>query len=555
MKQLLYLLLSISLVSCASNKRISADQIIHNAKIYTVNKNFDIAEAMAIRNGKIMATGTDAEILAKYSAGSTFNVNGKAVYPGFIDAHAHFFGYGSALQNANLREAKSWDEIITRLQVFAKTHPEGWLLGRGWDQNLWTVKEFPTKEKLDELFPDRPVYLTRIDGHAAIANQKALDIAGFDIHSKMEGGDFIQQNGKLTGVLIDNAKDKISTFIPAPTQKQVEQIFTDAQRNCLAVGLTGVVDAGLDYELIDEIDRLQNSGQLKIRLNVMLSDSQKNIEWLIKKGKIKKERLGVTGFKFYGDGALGSRGACMLEDYTDKPHHRGFLLSDASHFKKMAKIMYENDFQMNTHAIGDSANRVILKIYAETLKGKNDRRWRIEHAQIVNKNDFDYFGRYSIVPSVQPTHATSDMYWAGNRLGNERLKYAYAYQDLLKQNGWIPLGTDFPIEEINPLLTFYAAVARKDAKGWPAGGFQKENALSREEALRGMTIWAAYSTFDENQKGSLEPGKFADYVILDQDIMNVSEDQILKSTVLKTVISGETVYDRDLSGNRAGENN
>lgn len=543
MKHLLLLILSAMALSCATNKKIAADQIIHNAKIYTVNQNFDVVAAMAVKDGKVLATGTDAEILSKYSSTEKYDAAGKAVYPGFIDAHAHFFGYGSALQNASLRDVKSWDETVARLQEFAKTHPEGWLLGRGWDQNLWPVKEFPTKEKLDELFPDRPVYLTRIDGHAAIVNQKALDIAGFNVNSRMEGGDFIQQNGKLTGVLIDNAKDKMASFIPAPNQKQVEQIFADAQRNCLAVGLTGVVDAGLDYDLVDEIDRLQNSGMLKMRLNVMLSDTQKNIDWLIKKGKIKKERLGVTGFKFYGDGALGSRGACLLEDYSDKPHHRGFLLSDAAHFRKMAKIMYDNDFQMNTHAIGDSANRVILKIYAETLKGKNDRRWRIEHAQIINKNDFGYFGRYSIVPSVQPTHATSDMYWAGDRLGKERLRYAYAYQDLLKQNGWMPLGTDFPIEEINPLLTFYAAVVRKDAKGWPAEGFQKENALSRADALRGMTVWAAYSSFDEKEKGSLEPGKYADFVIFDQDVMTVPEDKILKSKVLKTVIAGETVYE------------
>lgn len=545
MKTFYTFLLGLLLLSCASQKKIQADQIIHNAKIYTVNSRIDVVQAMAIKDGKILAVGSDQDILSKYASAKTDNASGKAVFPGFIDAHAHFFGYGSSLQNANLRETKSWDEILGRLQEFAKTHPEGWLLGRGWDQNDWAVKEFPTKEKLDQLFPDRPIYLTRIDGHAAIVNQKALDIAGFTVNSKMEGGDFLQQNGKLTGVLIDNAKDKMATFIPAPNQRQVDQILTDAQRNCFAVGLTGVVDAGLDHDLVEEIDRLQKSGMLKMRLNVMLSDSQKNIDWLISKGKIKTERLHVNGFKFYGDGALGSRGACLLADYSDKPHYRGFLLSDASHFRKMAKIMYDHDFQMNTHAIGDSANRVLLKIYAETLKGKNDRRWRIEHAQILDKNDFDYFGKYSIVPSVQPTHATSDMYWAGDRLGKERLKYSYAYNDLLHQNGWIPLGTDFPIEEIDPLLTFYAAVVRKDSKGWPAGGFQRENALSRQNALRGMTIWAAKGSFEENEKGSLEPGKLADFVILDQDIMSVAEDQILKTKVLKTVLNGETVYDKE----------
>ena len=280
----------------------------------------------------------------------------------------------------------------------------------------------------------------------------------------------------------------------------------------------------------------------------MLSDSQKNIDWLIKNGKIKQERLYVNGFKFYGDGALGSRGACLLEDYSDKPHQRGFLLSDVSHFRKMAKIMDQHDFQMNTHAIGDSANRTMLKVYAEVLKTKNDKRWRIEHAQVINKNDFDWFGKYSIIPSVQPTHATSDMYWAEERLGADRLKYAYAYEDLLKQNGWLPLGTDFPIEEVNPILTFYAAVARKDTKTYPSGGFQMENALSREQALRGMTIWAAKAGFMENEIGSLEKGKNADFIILSQDLMRVPENQILKTKVLQTWIAGEKVY--DASANR-----
>ena len=543
MKNVLFLFALAIISGCASTNKENADQIIHNAKIYTVDNKFSVVQAMAVKDGKILALGTDKEILEKYSSDRIYNAYEKPVYPGFIEAHAHFFGYGGNLQNANLRDTNSWDEILTVLQNFAKTHPEGWLLGRGWDQNDWAVKEFPTKEKLDQLFPDRPVYLTRIDGHAAIVNQKALDVAGINATSKIAGGDFIKQSGKLTGVLVDNAMEQVSRKIPAPNKKQVEQILLDAQKNSFSYGLTTVVDAGLDYDLVNEIDALQKAGKLKMRLNVMLSDSQKNIDWLIKKGKINTGRLHVNGFKFYGDGALGSRGACLLEDYSDKPHQRGFLLSDIPHFKKMAKIMYDNGFQMNTHAIGDSANRVLLKIYAEILKGKNDRRWRIEHAQVVNKNDFDYFGKYSIVPSVQPTHATSDMYWAGERLGKERLKYAYAFKDLMKQNGWIPLGTDFPIEEVNPILTFYAAVARKDAKGWPASGFQKENALTREETLRGMTIWAAKGSFEEKEKGSLEVGKYADFVVLNRDLMTIPEDQILATRVFKTFINGELVFD------------
>lgn len=543
MRTVLLAAMALMMLGCASGKKQDVDQIIHNARIYTVNDDFSIEEAMAVKDGKILAVGTSKEILEKYSSINTYNAFGRAVYPGFIDAHAHFYGFGNSLQNVNLRDTKSWDEIVDIMQDFAKSHPEGWLLGRGWDQNKWPEKEFPTKEKLDALFPDRPVYLTRIDGHAAIANQKALDIAGFTVNSKMEGGDILKKDGKLTGVLIDNAKDKLATYIPGPGKKQIEQILLDAQKFSFKHGLTTVVDAGLDYDLVEEIDALQKSGKLKMRLHVMLSDSQRNVDWLIKKGIIKTDRLHVNGFKFYGDGALGSRGACLLEDYSDQPHHRGFLLSDIPHFKKMAKVMYDNGFQMNTHAIGDSANRVLLKIYAETLKGKNDRRWRIEHAQVVNENDFDIFEKFSIVPSVQPTHATSDMYWAGDRLGKERLKHAYAYKDLLRQNGWIPLGTDFPIEEISPILTFYAAVARMDSKGWPQGGFQKENALTREQAIRGMTIWAAKGSFEEHEKGSLEVGKFADFIVLSNDLMTVPDDQILSTKVLKTYVGGELVQD------------
>lgn len=545
MKNLIFILFTTLVIGCTARENHTADFIMHNAKIYTLNQKFEVAEAMAIKNGKILETGTDDSILKHYKASVIQDLQGKTILPGLIDAHAHFFGYGSALQNANLRDTKSWEEILERLKSFAKTHKDGWLLGRGWDQNDWADKEYPTKDSLDKLFPDRPVYLTRIDGHAAIVNQKALDIAGFNENSKLSGGDFIKKNKELTGVLIDNAKDKMATYIPSANDSQVRQILLDAQKECMSLGLTTVQDAGLDYELLQDIQKLQQSGEVKIRLNVMLSDNQKNINWLIKTGKIKQKRLYVNGFKFYGDGALGSRGACLLEDYSDKPHQRGFLLSDVSHFREMAKLMDKYDFQMNTHAIGDSANRVILNVYAEVLKGQNDKRWRIEHAQVINKNDFERFGKYSIIPSVQPTHATSDMYWAGERLGSERLKYAYAYKDLLDQNSWLPLGTDFPIEEVNPILTFYAAVVRKDIKAYPKNGFQTESALTREEALRGMTIWAAKAGFMENESGSLERGKNADFVVLNQDLMTVDEDDILKTEVNQTWISGEKLFDKE----------
>ena len=541
MKSFIYaIILALFLSSCGKEK---ADVIVYNAKVYTVDQNFNIAEAFAVKDGKILAVGKTREIRSKYSSSEEIDAAGKAVYPGFIDAHAHFFGYGQSLQTADLRETKSWEEVIKRLTAFAETHPDGWLIGNGWDQNDWADKAFPTNEKLTEFFPNRPVFLNRIDGHAAIANQKALDDAGIKGEQKLTGGDMLTKNGKLTGVLIDNAVGLVESKIPSPDAKLAEKILTDAQRNCFAAGLTTVDDCGLGFEAVDFIEKLQKENKLKMRLYVMLSDAEPNYDYLFKRGAIKTDRLNVRAFKVYADGALGSRGACLLKPYTDMPEKSGFLLSDIKHYEEVAAKIAKHNFQMCTHAIGDSANRVMLKIYNKVLKGKNDKRWRIEHAQVVNSNDFDLFGKASIIPSVQPTHATSDMYWAGQRLGAQRLKDAYAYKQLLKQNGWIPLGTDFPVENINPILTFYAATVREDAKGFPKGGFQIENALTPEEALKGMTIWAAKANFEEQEKGSLEKGKMADFVILDTDLLKSSPQNILKTKVLKTYLNGEKVYE------------
>jgi len=531
------------LVSCTT--KTSADLIVHNATMYTIDSTFSTGEAMAVKDGKIIATGSNAEVLKNYEAKETIDAQGKFIYPGLIDAHAHFLEYGLGLNTVNLAGTDSWESILHLLDSVAKKmDTTGWLIGRGWDQNDWTVKEFPSKEKLDAMFPNRPVYLTRVDGHAAIANQKALDIAGVKAGYTLTGGTVETKNGKLTGILVDNAKEIVGAHIPAPTIAQVKTALLAAQQNCFAAGLTTVDDCGLRYEAILFIDSLQKNGDLKMRVYAMLSDDKKNFDFIIPKGKIKTDRLNVRAFKVYADGALGSRGACLLQPYNDKPGWSGFLLSKATHFDSVAAIIYKLGFQMCTHAIGDSGNRVILQTYARQLKGKNDLRWRVEHAQVINQNDFILFGENNIIPSVQPTHATSDMYWAADRLGKERIKGAYAYNDLLKQNGWLPLGTDFPVEDISPLKTFYAAVVRKDAKGWPEGGFQMENALTRQDALRGMTIWAAKANFEENEKGSLEKGKFADFIILDQDLLKTAPEKILQTQVISTFINGQQVFKR-----------
>ncbi|MBS1745950.1 MAG: amidohydrolase [Bacteroidetes bacterium] len=542
MKKLYPVLLIFVQLSCTSKTKI--DLLVYNATIYTVDSAFSVAEAMAVNNGKIVETGNTADLEKKYDATERIDAQGKFIYPGFNDAHSHFTEYGFDLHEVHLTGTTNWDEIIEKVKTFAKENPHGWLIGNGWDQNDWPNKQFPSNEKLNELFPDRPVYLSRIDSHAAIANQKALDMAGVRPGDKLDGGVIETKKGKLTGILIDNATALVYSKIPEPTAEQTKEALQDAQENCFADGLTTVSDCGLDYPTILFIDSLQKKGDLKIKVYAMLSDSKKNLDFAFTHGKIKTGRLSVYAFKFFADGALGSRGACLLQPYSDKPGWFGFLLSPQEHFDSAAKIISEKGWQMCTHAIGDSGNRMILHIYAKYLKGKNDLRWRIEHAQIINENDFKLFGDYNIIPSMQPTHATSDMYWAGGRLGEKRLRNAYALKRLLQQNGWEPLGTDFPVEDISPIKTFYAAVVRKDEKSWPETGFQMENALSRKEALKGMTIWAAKAQFDEDEKGSLEKGKSADFIILDHDLMKEAPEKLLQVQVLKTYISGEKVFEK-----------
>ena len=530
------------LFSACINQRV--DLVVHHAQIYPVNSNFAVAEAMAIQDGKIVAIGTNDDILKEYQADSVVNAKGMPVYPGFIDAHAHFMGYGQALYSVDLMFVNSWEEALQRIQDFATKHPGNtWITGRGWDQNRFPGKSFPTNAELNVLFPNRPVILQRVDGHASIANQTALNLAGLKVGQTILGGAIVVDKGKLTGLLIDNAVDLVTSKIPAATKQDYKNWLTAAQQNCFATGLTTVTDCGLSPTDVDRIDELQKSNDLKMRLYVMLSDQPSTYtSKYFTDGGFVTDKLMVKGLKVYGDGALGSRGACLLAPYADQKNWSGFLLSSEAHFDSVAAKLINTDFQMCTHAIGDSANRVILKVYAKYLKGKNDKRWRIEHAQVINPNDFHYFGDNSIIPSVQPTHGTSDMYWAGERLGAERLKGGYAYKQLLEQNNWLPLGTDFPVEEINPFKTFLAAVARQDSKGFPTGGFQMENALTREQTLRGMTIWAAKANRMEKQVGSLEIGKKADFILLDKDLMKVSTDSVLQVKVLKTYIGGERVY-------------
>ena len=538
----LLLIFATVLYSCNSPK-MKVDLIVSNAKVYSVDSLFTIAESFAVQNGKFVGIGTNTEITSKYDADKTIDCGGNPVYPGFNDAHCHFFGYGMDLmQYADLSGTTSQESIYKMIQSHFSLTGGSWLLGRGWDQNLWPDKEFPDNRRLNELFPDVPVYLVRVDGHAAWCNEKALKLAGITAKTKIEGGEVLIQNGKPTGVLIDNAKELVFKFVPEPDVELKTKALLVAQKNCMAVGLTSVTDCGLPENIILLMDSLQKQGMLKMRINAMMEPDQANMERFLKNGPYVTDRLQVNTIKLYADGALGSRGAYLLADYSDDPGNRGLLMNPSSYYESVCQKAYDANFQVATHCIGDGANRFILEIYGKILKGKNDLRWRIEHVQVVNKDDFPLFARYSVVPSIQATHATSDMFWADERLGTERLKGAYAYQELLSQNGWLPNGTDFPIEEINPVFTFYASVFRKNRSGLPIGGFQNENALTREQALRSMTIWAAKASFGELKNGSIEVGKKADFVVLDTDLMTCNEEAILKSKVLKTALGGELVY-------------
>jgi len=534
------IILLLAFHSCANKTQV--DQILHKGTIYTVDEMFSTVEAMAIKNGKILATGEADVILGKYAASEIIDLEGSFVYPGLIDAHCHFVGYGASLQNADLTGTGSFEEIIKILKEHQAKYPSEWILGRGWDQNDWEHKEFPTKDQLDLAFPGKPVLLTRIDGHGAIASTEALRRANVTKETRVKGGALIIKDGALTGMLVDNAIGQVRRIVPEANKQDVLNSLMQGQSNCFEVGLTSVHDAGLGYQTIDLIDSLHRTGELKMRIYAMLSPGKKNYEHYLLKGIYKTERLNVRSIKLFADGALGSRGALLFEPYADDPGNLGLAVNTDKYLREQCKLAYEHGYQVNTHCIGDSANRWFLDMYGSFLKGENDRRWRIEHSQIIHPDDFRKFGEYDIIPSIQSTHATSDMYWAEDRVGADRIKGAYAYKDLLEENGWLPNGSDFPVEHINPLYGYYALIARKDHKGWPEGGFQKKQAFSREEAIRAMTIWAARSAFEEDEKGSLEQGKLADFIITGKDLLTIPKKDIPELRVSQTYIGGEMVF-------------
>jgi predicted amidohydrolase YtcJ len=534
------------LISCKENKQ-KVDLIVYDATIYSMDNDSSTYSSMAIKDGRILDLGND-EVLKKYSAQTEIKLTGKFIYPGLIDAHSHFYGLGQSMVTVDLRGVKSEKEMNLKVKEFysvetpnsSRIKPTS-VQGRGWDQNLWDSKKFPTNIELNKLFPDVPVCLKRIDGHAALVNQKALDIAGINESSAIIGGEFIKENGRLTGVLIDNAVDLVTAKLPDLSKEEKKQAILKAEKECFKYGLTTVCDAGVDKDLIDLYNEMQNKGELQIRIYAMANPTQPTLNWLLETGPLKTDRLHVTSVKYYMDGAMGSRGACLLEDYSDQPGHRGFLLNPIDSLRVLAKVLKENKLQLNVHCIGDSTNRVTLQIMAEVLGNDSTSRWRIEHLQLISETDLKYLQKLKIIPSMQPTHATSDAPWVTERIGKERMKYAYALKTCLERSGTIALGTDFPVEEVNPFYTIFSAITRRNHNHKDLYDIIYEEKLSRYQTLQGMTIWAAYSQFEEKEKGSLERGKLADFIITDRDIFKVNENIIPEILPLAVYLNGKLV--------------
>jgi predicted amidohydrolase YtcJ len=530
------LIVGLLLSSCQSK----VDLIVHNANVYTLGQNNLKASAFVVDDGKFVDVGGE-ELLEQYTAKKVLDLQELPVYPGFIDSHCHFLSLGLSLNKVDLIGTKSFEDVLDRVKRYATNKELNAITGRGWDQNDWKIKRLPNKEQLDLLFPDIPVALRRIDGHAMLVNQKTLDLAGITLDTEVTGGQIVKENGKLTGVLIDAPMQMVTNILPKPSVEDKIKSLQDAEEISFANGLTTVSVAGLDREDIFLIDSLHKTGALTIRVYAMISNSQDNVDYFLKEGPYKTDKLNVRSFKVYADGALGSRGAALKDSYSDLDNHTGAFITSKDSLEALAYKLAASPFQMNTHAIGDAANQVVLEAYNKALVFSDDPRWRVEHAQIIDTNDIKLFNR-KILPSVQPTHATSDMYWAEDRLGEDRLYGAYANKALLEQSGRIALGTDFPVEDVNPFKTFYAAVVRKDSEAFPEEGYLPENKLSEIEALKGMTIWGAYANFEDKEKGSIEAGKVADFIILDRDIIKVSEKRILKTRVVATLVDGKIVY-------------
>ena len=558
MKHLSTYFAMIALAPAVLGAQGAADLILTNGHIYTVDNAHPQVTALAVRGGRVLFVGSDAEAKSLAGGSTRFvDLHGATVFPGFVDAHAHLLGLGTMLSRVNVAGTTSYDDVVARVKAWAKdVKPGEWIQGRGWDQNRWPIKDFPTGEALTKAFPNNPVALERIDGHAVLANAKAMALANVTAATRDPSGGRIMRlaSGAPSGVFVDNAADLIYRAIPNPTVADTRKAVLAAVAEANRWGLTGVHDPGENAETIAIFEELAKAGTYNLRNYVMLSDpgepgsAQALNNPYIKRGPqsaLYDGHLWIRAIKLYADGALGSRGAALLQPYSDEPTNSGLLVSRPEHIEAWAEQGLQRGFQINVHAIGDRGNRIVLDAFDSALKKypKADHRFRVEHAQVLSQEDIPRFARLGVIPSMQATHQTSDMGWAESRVGPQRIRGAYAWRSLLNTGVIIPNGTDFPVEEVNPLLTFHAAVTRQDPNNLPAGGWYPEQKMTRQEALQSMTIWPAFAGFQESVLGSLTPGKYADFVVLDRDIMTVPDTAILGARVLSTWIGGKPVYE------------
>ena len=527
--------------------------IVVNARVYTVDESRPIVSGFAVSKGRFLFAGADLEVRALAGPNTRVVDAGQAtIVPGLIDAHAHLLGLGESLRNVKLAGSKSYEEVIARVVERGRTMKPGeWILGRGWDQNLWPGKEFPTHEALSRALPNNPVVLTRIDGHALLANAMAMRLAGVTAATRDPSGGRIVRlpDNSPSGVFVDNAEALVARSIPDLTADQTRDAILAAVAEANRWGLVGIHDAGQKRETIDIYEFLAKAGRYNLRNYVLIADDSADISHYMGRGPqnaLHDGRVWIRSIKLYSDGALGSRGAALLAPYSDDAGNTGLLLSQPAHIQRVATEALRRGFQLGVHAIGDRGNRIVLDAFAAALKAAPtaDHRFRVEHAQVISLDDIPRFAQLGVLPSMQSTHQTSDMGWAEARVGPERIKGAYAWRRLLNTGVIIPNGTDFPVEEVNPLISFHSAVTRRDAANQPPAGWYPDQAMTRDEALKSMTIWAAYAGFQENLMGSISPGKYADFVILDRDIMTIPAEQVLGASVLSTWLGGSTVYER-----------
>jgi predicted amidohydrolase YtcJ len=562
-KKILLSLLVLSVTACNVEEppkviAVQAEQhpeqiLIHNAQIYTMDRGFSTASAMLFDStGKIHNVGDERAMLDTFPDARRIDLGGKTVIPGLIDSHAHLFGLAISLSQAQLRDTGGKEEIISRLREHERHLTDGdWLLGRGWDQNDWPVKEFPGNKDLDEAFPDRPVWLGRIDGHAGWANSAALAMADQDLSGSWQPtGGYIHRdsNGQPSGVLIDGAMGLVESAVPEISQELLVASLDLALQQMVSLGLTGVHDMGISQSAVELFQQRIRAGKFPTRVYAFTDGAGETLDWLCSNGALEDESglLYMRAVKLYIDGAMGSRGAALLSDYSDDAGNSGLLFMPSEELEASIDKALACGYQVGVHAIGDKGNKVSLDALEAVMQRypENPGRHRVEHAQTLTAQDIPRFAELGIIAAMQPTHATSDMYWVEERLGPERVKHAYAWRALKESGAHLALGSDFPVEQVNPMLGIYAAVTRQDVKGWPPGGWYPQEVLSREEAVRGFTLDAAYSGFMEESVGSLESGKRADFIVLDQNIFTAEAVEIPTTKVLQTWLDGEVVYSR-----------